>query len=661
MPSALGAPSLALLLPRCDRDHPLVEIALSTVSNLDGLDRDRVLAALLAGPLAEGAVPPRVISAAAVANLDARMLTDLVIRLGADCTAPLAATTWERGERGGRVAVLESPGVSERQRRTFLRDASAGSLGALLDVDARPPLSEQSRLAVVDALLRQSGDAVVHTGDRSHEPRAVERVLSAHGVDRESFVALLRALPKSIRFEWGRNSDIGYAEQDRAHRAWENQAVEIWRTQRHLVVAAMDGTLADAADNPQDRLHPSHWLAVVTERFGDIMDALDDDDLERAVLDRVVDARQARHEADLLANAIGVDNDTDQLFDRWLQLRADHPRRTKAIDEATPEEVAQWRKFFDEFVADDLEKTAQRAQGSALGILNQLIGLVTESPEAGTFPTPGSSSRWRSTSAKREEVWHTVAPELAAAINWPLGQHSDVRAWAEIMHATLVAPRLPGVPPPDVAQVREQAQAWAAKRPHRSLYMQDPDDRAIQDLLNATAPPPSPRPLAEEVFAAALDAVRHQPSDEAVDHALDVAVSETASASDVDAVLDLPEVSDPRAAIERLAVRLEQVVRARIRPVTAQSRSRAAGAVLRSAHLTRDALLDLPAFAVFGPESQPFWPRPGDGDHVASLLLDLGGGDAARWRALSRLEVANRGVEAWTPARDVLRRAGADV
>ena len=59
----------------------------------------------------------------------------------------------------------------------------------------------------------------------------------------------------------------------------------------------------------------------------------------------------------------------------------------------------------------------------------------------------------------------------------------------------------------------------------------------------------------------------------------------------------------PGRAMTRLAERIEAMVRARVRPVTTEVRSTAAHSVLRSTHLTRDADLVLPAFAVFGTEA----------------------------------------------------------
>lgn len=77
-----------------------------------------------------------------------------------------------------------------------------------------------------------------------------------------------------------------------------------------------------------------------------------------------------------------------------------------------------------------------------------------------------------------------------------------------------------------------------------------------------------------------------------------------------------------------------------------------------SRHLTRAAVLDLPAFAVFGPESTPrAWP-PERNEQLSQILLELIGDEPEAWNRIAVQEVENRGPRAWLQVRELLNEAG---
>jgi len=700
----LGAESLALLVPDVPAAHPLTKRALALLPELTGLSRSAVLDALLNGPLVSGTLPKATIDAlvldvadGGVATGRGRITNALYRYVDTPAPGPLADAAWDTRDPDLRRALLGRVQVTQARRKRWLAAADLSDLGPLLAPGTPPPVLEQVTGHILRAEGKGAEDAAEFTPERLESPGLVEKLLASYPVDLAALVPLLDAFPREPDY----NSDEGNR---RLRSGWSELVGWIARVQPHAAVAAAAGTLLPALDKDKDRSEEerSRWVHLIDLEMtlggalDGVLDLLDDADLAQVVARSLVRAgefdEQAKWWGALAATqqTAGADTSpesaageqaargrTDTLFEAWFEMRqrqfergrAARPQRNKpesAEKEAEQREhLRQYsRSRFDRLVDDPAGAGADNRR-IVIATLEDLLPVLTGQPRPPQRPRvlgdpPPATARWGEWRASEEtrtrlgETVRTAVLDLVLPVGPP--EYSEQR-WAQLLCAVLRDAENRNARRDQVMAARGRAQEWL-----RSSARADFGDYATQNAMNelvkmtAPAAPPSPRP--EQVARELIEKLGANPSREQLDAALDVAL--VGRDVDLDSVLARGGRNNPERALHRLAQRMQSVLRAQPRPVSAQARSQACRAVLHSRFLTRDAVLDVPAFAVFGPEaSGSFWgPR---NTTLATIVHELIGDDPAPWRRLANEQVENKGQLAWRSTREVLTALGVTV
>jgi hypothetical protein len=470
----------------------------------------------------------------------------------------------------------------------------------------------------------------------------------------------------------------------------------------------------------------THFMRVALAWRGSltgVLDRLEDDDLVAVVNDELMAARQGHRLAVWWAGLPeGFDPAADggaagdAAFEEWTRVydaELKLPQELTAEERATELEERRERMRWvwdDHVVGDGPEKNALSERASMVRHLASLLPLLTGTPQPPTRPRlPGEPPRARAydyghdlevrrgwvasdevREALRVEVRDTAHDLMLP--NPPPVKEYVTRAWLEVAAAALSTPQdRETVPAQVLPGVRDLALEWQRRNGSRIGVRGSYDtSTSAAKLIEVTAPAqPTPRLVSasrlslnsREAAREALDVLRADtsgpeggPSVQALDVALDAAAVN--SSLDVDEVLavvsphpggaGVPGMADEvlTDAVAGLAGRLEAVLRERVRPLTAQARSQAAQSVLRSRHMSKEAVLALPAFAVFGAEARPVVNSPEAAVAAARLrgmlfeLIDPTGKDQDAWVRLAGQDVANKGKDAWRSVRAVLADAG---
>lgn len=727
MPSPVGPEVLALLVPEMPQQHPLVRRALELLPSLSGTARRDVLTSLLAGPFAQGPLPEPVVVALAgeatdVSESSRRFPSDgpaqarLIDAMGRfdDTSVPpvLADAAWGTTWPDVRAVLLTHPQVPQEQKAAWLADVDVASLGALL----RPGRDPASLELVMAEVERRAPSDTTFNPERAAAPAVPEELLSNAKVDKAAVSRLAALLPREPKDRSDR-SDYG----QRLMNRWTATLAWIGRTQSHVWDAVDGGDLlwaglrrgTDLTSEEEERLlHLMDVHFAWTSNKAGVLDVLENGALTRtveAVASRaLVGHREATwwselpEEFDPAADggAVGY-----EAFEQWVAVRG----HDDAYDERTEEQRAASRAWLREMFEERLTRKspamlAEDARGTTRRTLRDVLPVLTGLPQP-TRPVPGSGGvvggyghehlgerGWVASEEVRSLLRERVRSVVGETVlPYPPGPEAyGMEDWARLAVAALACSQdRAGVPADVLEGVRDAAVAW--QRHGRGRHSDPRTREAVEALLKVVDPQPPPvRPKSvDEVTREVLDKLAADtsgpgggPSTEAVDTALDEAV--VTGSVEVDAVLarvaelvnpgaghtqgiepDAGSGPDLEGAVVRLAERLEQVVRGRGRPVTAQARSYAARAVLRSEHLSKAAVLALPAFAVFGAEASPgAWGRSPWDDRQVRLrmvlleLVDPTGEDPQAWDRLAGFDVANRGKDAWMSVRAVLQAAG---
>lgn len=436
-------------------------------------------------------------------------------------------------------------------------------------------------------------------------------------------------------------------------------------------------------------------------------------------------AEQQRRLAEAGAEWVPGSAEVDAAFERYLLMRDESRRMRESVREernrkgleplSAEEEDQKYAKhlehvrwWFDEQSEDGPGKAAESTRGMVSWTLAKALPVLAGRARPSVRPSESvydqrqgvwpSDRPWAASTQTRERLARHVR---TAVHEFVLPYPPDMRGygagdWAELAQASLRSEDDVALVPAEVRKAaKDAAQEWV--RYHRSNHRTHGTLLAMEAVVKAlsTPPPVEPRKSSRDVALetlATLEAtlqrtkryeLTRQDVDAAVDAALDVAVVNWDLHVD-DVLAVVRDTSGPgggvadgdvddvvTAAVVRLAGRLEEMLRAAPGQVSPSARSQAARAVLQSSVLPVDAVLALPAFAVFGSEAvssgaagAPGWRGVQDGERPGErwrqLLVDLvdpTGEDPGAWDRLAGQDVENKGRDAWRSVRAVLADA----
>lgn len=639
--------------------------------------------------------------------------------------APLADGVWTSGLAKPREALLSHPGVPGEMKQEWLRALDVPSLANLL----RPGTPQDVVALAVGEAGRRTPTDTTYTWERSQKMAVPETLLSLAAVDASALPGLVALLPRDLERGQGETSQEALLRS-----RWRDLVTWIARMQAHLWADVTDGDLllrrqvrgrdgkeVELTDAEKERL--GHIADVTIAWMGCLTTTLDrmpDATLQGAVTAELNNAAK-RHRLATWWTSLPEDFDPSRdggavgevAFQQWVATRADaFPEPTSEPgEEEHAEELASREKHLRWSWEHELQKSpaenAMSDRWSCIRYVEALLPVLTGKPEPAPRPQmPGEAPHLRGYEYEHRRGWAASKDVLDEARlqargavhefllpHPPAPDRYEAEGWMKVAAAALATEEdRAHVPAEVLVGVHEAARAGLVRARMKGGGVSSRSAAAqLMDVTALARPATEPlvqaaqgaRPNTREAAREVLDMVRRDttgpgggPSVTVVDDALEEAVTNTSL--DVDEVLALAPGLGKDAladALARLALRLETVVRAHRSPVSATVRATAVQSVLRSRYVSGPALLALPAFAVFSPDSR-LDRRPtslsGSGGPardeppgvVRRLLLDLvdpTGADADAWTRLAEQDVTNQGRQAWRTVRAVLADAGIEV